>query len=322
MALNLILAMTLIALSSCGIVQKVAVNTTGNLLFDATEEIETEGNMKIFADAIPGNLKMMEGLLFLEPLNSKILVGLSKGYAGLAFAVNETGWMHEKYQDIEDGPHRQQMILNYSKALDFGLRFLEGEGISFNDLKSSMNKDNGIVELLEENLDDDTLSLEGALFTAQAMGSLILAQMNSMTMVAHLPIVKGIFDWVCVKKPDLKHGACDIFYGAYEAARPRMLGGNPEKGKKIFQEMFKKYPHNWIGRTAYIRFYLIPMADEDGYKEQKFLLQKAKSRFDASRGWKPLAKDYPEFSIKGLLLYQSLAMKRFEIIKKYEKDLF
>ena len=61
-----------------------------------------------------------------------------------------------------------------------------------------------------------------------------------MGLVSNLPIVKGLFDWVCSKSPNINFGACDIFYGAYQAQRPLMLGGNPEKGKEIFLKVEKK----------------------------------------------------------------------------------
>ena len=40
---KLLVTLMMLIGSSCGLVQKVAVSTTADMLFDATKEIETEG---------------------------------------------------------------------------------------------------------------------------------------------------------------------------------------------------------------------------------------------------------------------------------------
>lgn len=318
---NVLVALAMLVMSSCGMVQKIAVSTTADMLFDATKEIETEANWEIFRDGVPGNLKMTEGMVFVQPKNEKLLVGLAKGYAGYAFAVNETEYLPDMLRDKESG-YRYQMLSNYSKSVDFGLKFLEVNDIDFDDLKKSMNEENGVVNLLDKNLGDSTLELEGVLYTAQSLGSLIFLQKESMTMITLLPIVKGMFDWVCLKKPEINYGTCDIFAGAYEAGRPKMLGGNPAKGKEIFKNLIQKYPNNWLIRISYLRFYVIPMSEEDEFKKEMAFLKTAREKFQANIGWKPKGTVVaPEFQDKGLLLFQTIAVKQYEMIKSVEKDL-
>jgi len=320
----ILLLAVLALLGGCGLVQKVAVGTTADILFDGTKEIETESNWELFKQGVPGNLKMMEGMLYLEPKNKKLLAGLTKGYAGYAFAVNETEYLQDLYTGKSDSsPHKIQLISNYSKALEFGLRFLEQRDVRFDDFKREMNNNNGIYNLLDKELSDSLLDLEGTLFTAQSLGSLIFLQQDSMTMVALLPIVKSMFDWVCSKKPDINYGACDIFYGAYEAGRPKMLGGNPQKGKQIFLDLIKKYKHNWLLRIAYIRFSIIPRGEQEEFQEQMKFFAKVHPMYIKHLGWKPLKTDPPdEFKDKGLLLYQTLGIKQYEILKKLENEIF
>ncbi|MBI2520519.1 MAG: hypothetical protein HYV97_08875 [Bdellovibrio sp.] len=316
-----ILTLLVLISSSCGLVQKVAINTTADMLFDATKEIETEGNWEIFKDGIPGNLKMMEGMAFIQPKNKKLLVGLVKGYTGYAFAITETLYIPDQLKD-RDSNLRIQLIANYTKALDFGLRFMEVKGVSFEDLKQKINEDQGIVKLLDENFGDSTLDLEGVLYTAQSLGSLIFLQKDKMKMVSLLPIVKGMFDWIALKRPDINYGTCDIFFAAYEAGRPKMLGGNPAKGQALFKSLINKYPNNWLARIAYLRFYVIPLADEDEFKKEMTFLKNMREKFLAHIPWRPKDEpEQPEFQDKGLLLYQTIAIKQFEMIQSVEKDL-
>jgi hypothetical protein len=309
--------------SSCGMVQKVAVGTTGDLMFKSTGAIEKEGNWEFFRDGIPGNLKMMEGLVALEPRNEKLLVGLTKGFAGYAFTISETLSLNETLDGKDDGPIREQALNHYSRALEYGLRFLQEQDLSFVKLQEHVAKEGGIVSLLDKHLDyDDMADVEGVLFSAQSLGALILYQRDDMKLVALLPVVKGMFDWVCTHKPKINYGACDVFAGAYEAGRPRALGGNPDKGKEIFLKAIAEYPHNWLMRVTYLRYYVIPMSDEEAFNEQAKFLDSKYEAFKKRKVWNPRNERDQEFSNDSLMLYQSIALKQFEIIKKYKTKLF
>ena len=103
-----------------------------------------------------------------------------------------------------------------------------------------------------------------------------------------------------------------------------MLGGNPDEGRKIFLKTIKEQPHNWLARVAYIQFYLIPQSDEDGYKAQKFHLEKYQSLAEDQMKWSPnsrASKD-PAFGNKNIRFFQALAIERYKIISKYEKEFF
>ena len=97
-----------------------------------------------------------------------------------------------------------------------------------------------------------------------------------------------------------------------------MLGGNPEKGKRIFKDFIKKNPHQWLARVAYLEHYVIPMENEDAYLAQK------KDLINLSRLHRKKLKDAlgkvndPAFENQRLRLYQATAIKRFEIIRKFE----
>src|SRR5690606_29325702 len=126
--------------------------------------------------------------------------------------------------------------------------------------------------LLSKKLPSNKRAYEATAFFAQALGGLINMKKDDMVLVAQLPVAKGMFDWVCVEEPNINHGACDLFYGAYEAGRPKMLGGNPEKGKKIFLKAIELNPNNWLARVTYLQYYVIPMFDEDEWAAQKKVL--------------------------------------------------
>ena len=313
---------TIVMLTSCGSVQQVAVGTTGSLMYEATKGLESEGNWHNFKVGSIGNLMLVDGLLSLKPKDRELLVTAIKGYTGYAFAINETEYLVDYFEENETSKHKEQAIFNYAKAFSYGQRFLENYDISWETLVRSQNKPGGVEKLLEDNVSADIQNFEGVVFTAQALGGMINLQKTDMSLVALLPIVKGMFDWVCKKQPDINFGACQIFEGTYEASRPKMLGGNPEKGKKIFLKLIKENPNNWLARVAFMQFYILPMSQEDDYKTQKFFMESASRSLKKELMGNPKRKVDAAFSEPRLRLYQSLAVKRYEIIKKYEEDLF
>lgn len=307
---------------SCGGIQKVAVKTTASIIYDASFEVEMETNWENFRYGVMSNLKLMEGFLYVDKENGNLLVSLLKGYAGYAFAISETLHMEEVFLDKEDQFHKYQAISNYERALNYGLRFFKLQGLTEEMLSSTVGDEKKFQELLSDSFDSDDKNYQAVLFTAQALGGLINLQKSRMDLVAQLPIVKGLFDWVCERDPEISFGACQIFYGAYEAGRPRMLGGDPERGRKIFLESIKKYPENWLMRVSYLQFYIIPMLEEDDFKSEMQALEELKEKFNSSQRWRPGQKDEMSDTDKRIHFYQALAIKRYSIIKKYEKEIF
>ena len=319
--LGLIAIVSLI--TSCSTFNKMGVNGSSNLIYSASNATLRESNYEVFKSGIAGNLLLIEGLLAQSPDSMNLVATLNKGYAGYAFAVNETEMYEEEWSGQKTENAKKQALLNYTRALNFGLRYLREQKIELSDLASRMNEPQGIHLLLDKKLSDDKRDLEVVLFTAQSLGALINLQKDNIGLISQLSIAKEMFDWVCLKDPSINYGTCDIFYGAYEAGRPQMLGGNPQKGKEIFLKAITRHPHNWLIRAAYIQFYLIAQNDEEGFKEQMLAMKIFSEDFNSFYIYDNRPKPEALWSREeNLRLYQTLALKRYEIINRYQKHFF
>ncbi len=311
------------ALSSCSF-NHIAVTTSSPLLYSASKEVETESNFELFRSGVPGNLILMEGLLSEAPENENILATLTKGYAGYAFAVNESDMLNEEWGELKTEIGKSQALFNYTRAFNFGLRYLKKHKIELNDLLSKMNDPQGITHYLDKRLSTDVKDLETVLFTAQSFAGMINLQKDNISLVAQLPVAKSMFDWVCMKDPKIMYGTCDVFYGAFEAGRPKMLGGNPEKGKEIFLRAIENHPHNWLIRTSYMQYYLIPQNDKEGFEQQLEFLKTKQAEFNSFHVYStdPAQKEVSWSRESHLRFYQTLALKRLELMNKYQKQFF
>ncbi|MFA6238244.1 MAG: TRAP transporter TatT component family protein [Bacteriovorax sp.] len=304
---------------------RIAVNSSSNLLYSASNEAQAEPSIEQFKYAVPANLMLMEGLLSEAPENKDILVTLTKGYAGYAFVINETDMLNEEWSEAKSETGKSQALFNYTRALNFGLRYLRIQDIEFSDLIAVMNENQGIHNLLDKRLSSDKRKdLELVLFTAQSLAAIINLQKDNMSLVAQLPAAKAMFDWVCSKDPKINYGTCDIFYGAFEAGRPKMLGGNPAKGKEIFLRAIENHPHNWLIRAGYMQYYLIPQNDKEGFDLQLEFMRNKQAEFNAFHVYStdPKADEFSWSKESRLRLYQSLALKRTELMNKYQKQFF
>ncbi len=311
-------------LSSCSSFNKMAIGASSGLVYSAGMDLETQSNYDIFKSGVPGNLVLIEGLLSQSSDNLELLATLNKGYAGYAFAINETEVLNEEWGEIKTEAAKKQALFNYTRALNFGLRYLKLKKIEISDLHSKMNDPQAIAHLLDKRLSDSQSDLELVLFTAQAYAALINLQKDNISLIADLPIAKGMFDWVCMKDPKIKYGMCDIFYGAYEAGRPKMLGGNPEKGKEIFLRAIENHPHNWLIRASYMQYYLIPQNDKIGFDQQLEYLMNKQDEFNHFSIFSNSQKtdDFSWSRESSMRLFQSLALARMELMNKYQKQFF
>ena len=319
--LSMLLGTTLL---SCSSMNKMAVSGSSNLIFSASNGVLSESNFEMFKNGVAGNLVLIEGLLAQSPENKNLLATLNKGYAGYAFAVNETQMNEEEWAELKSEDGKRQALLNYTRAINFGVRYLSSEGVEFSEIINKMNEPQGIFILLDKKLSGtNKRDLEVVLFTAQSLAGAINLQKDNIGIVSQLPVAKAMFDWVCSKDPSINYGTCDIFYGAFEAGRPQMLGGNPAKGKEIFQKAITKHPHNWLIRTSYIQFYLIPQNDEEGFKEQMLALKIFHEEYNRYFIYDNQPKlEGPWMREEGLRFYQALSLKRYELINRFQKQFF
>jgi len=302
-------------MSSCGTIQKVAIGASSDLLYEASPSLETEDDWETFKNGIPGNLKLIEVLYSVKPNDEKLLVNLTKGYAGYAFGINETLYLDDVYPEKKDfSLHKERAVINYSKALKYGLEFLKLNGVTHKDLTSNMRKNKGISTLLDNNLKNVDHHRTGVLFTAQALAGLInINGKDKMALAGQLPIAKGLFDWVCEKDPKISFGACDIFYATYEVSRPF---GNRQKAAAAFEKFFKANPHNWLARMVYTQFFIMESGEEEDWDKQKAFMDKASRLHQNKVKWMPNYKGHKAFSNPNLGFFQAMALKRYEILKK------
>jgi len=307
----------LLAFSSCGTLQKMAVRSSSPMFRDSSNKLVRESNWEFFKDSAPGNLKFLEILSLQDPDNTVLLSVLVKGYAGYAFGVHETMALEDALLDKEVSPAKKQAIFFYTRAFDYGLDYLNKKNLTRQDLLSLDETE--LKKKMDDKLDKDDVS--AVLYTAQAWGSLISQQKENIVLVSQINKVKILFDWLCKKDPDIDFGTCDVFFAQYDAIRPRMAGGSPERAEVLYRAVIKKYPHNLLNRVALIQFVYLPGFEKEKYENEAKVLKEEFSKWeDVNRDQlenTSIYKDHQEYN-----LLNAIAKKRFDMIETNKTKIF
>lgn len=307
----------LILISSCSSLQKWAVRRSSPVFHKAGEQLTKEDSWEFFKNSAPGNLKFLELVYLTDPNNMDLLPTVIKAHVGYAYAVPETLAFGEELSGSSDTFQKTEAIHHYTRALDYGVHYLSLRDISRKDLLSLPEEK--LREKMEKEISRN--DLVALVYTAQAWGSLINLQKDDIALVSQIPRVKILFDYVCRVSPDIENGICDIFMAQYEASRPKMLGGNPEKAKELYASAMKKYPYHLLVPVNMIQYIHLPAMDGEEYEKLATTL-KAEFTEWASKKRENLADESKFSKHRDLNLYNAVARKRLEMIEQNKKKIF
>ncbi len=179
--------------------------------------MQEERDPALAEKAIPGNLKMLEGLLKQDPDNTWILENLAEGFCGYAYSFLE---------DTEPG--RASSL--YERGKDYALRATiirtgreKWQDLSLDEWSLALNN----VEVAHQ----------PALFwLGQCWGGWLMQNLDSVEAFADIPRLEGLMKKVHELDPAFHHAGPHLFLGAFYGGRSRMLGGNPEKSRHHFEK--------------------------------------------------------------------------------------
>ena len=246
-----------VLLAGCSI-QKMAVRTTASLMNEAAPTFEEERDVTLAEDAIPANLKMMEGLLKLDPQNPDLLLLLSKGYGGYAFSFLEDK-MEEAYGNkkiFDTYKIRAQNL--YRRARDYALTYLK----SYGDFAKNLD-----AHYLDFEKSLETFSKKDAPYLFWAgynWGNLVNLSKDDPEIVADVSKAEALMRKVVDLDENYFYGGAHLFLGVFYGSRPQLLGGDFKKSKFHFEKALEISKENFLlAHYMYARFYAVQTQDQE-----------------------------------------------------------
>jgi len=239
---------TAVSLVSGCVPRSLTVRATAKVLDHGINAVYEETDPVFARDSMPGQLKLMEVLLQSDPRNPQLLKSLAEGYFGYAFLF---------LQDEE--PDRAAALFRRSAA--YGLRLL-GRDSKWAGLRD-MPREKMVATLQTAKKGD----VPGLYWTANAWAGWANLEKSDTSALAVVPKAARIMKRVLELDPDFQFGGPDLFFGVYYASRPRMAGGDPERGKAHFESALKRTKRKFLmAHLLYAQFYTVAVLEEEQFK--------------------------------------------------------
>ena len=212
---------------------------TSTLISPSIESMQQQTDLDLVCEGAPAYLLMVDSLLARNPDNSSLLLVGSQTYAAYIAALQECGSSPERILAISEKAQR------YGQALV---------------AKHIPAADQQKLDLLQQKLAGlSTADVPEMYWGAFAWLSWIMQQKGAANAMTDLVTVEKVLQRVLQLDEGYQNSGALLFFGAYNATRPAMLGGNPELAK----EYFEKALHN-----TNRRFLLIQVTYAETYARQ------------------------------------------------------
>ncbi|RMH63712.1 MAG: hypothetical protein D6677_06560 [Calditrichaeota bacterium] len=234
----------LLILSSCSL-NRLVVSQMTPVFEKSALALYEEDDLRLAEQALAANLKLLEGMLKNDPDNTALLLMLAQGYAGYALGFVE-----------DEDPGRAKKF--YQRGRSFAQSALPA---SFTRIK-----DVAELEKAAAALDDDTMP---ALFWyAFTWAGYINLSLDTPLALLELPRVEVLMNRVAQWNPAYFNGAVYLFQGSVLGVKPRIMGGNPELAKKLFEKNLSLTHGDFLLTYIYLaRFYAAKVLDEEAFDD-------------------------------------------------------
>ncbi len=216
-----------IVLSGCSL-KKTVVNTTGLFMDDVANSFFQENDLDFAGEAIPANLKLLDGLIQASGYENEGL--LLKGCK--LYSMYAMGYLEDATMDMKKDRENTARAKNfYKRAKNYGMAVLEKN----NDFKKMIEQGSDLESFQKMMIAFNKDDVETLFWTAFAWSSYINLSKDSPEDVADLPRAKALIDRVIELDDRYFYGIPHVFMIAYYSM-PKMFGGDFDKARKEYEK--------------------------------------------------------------------------------------
>ncbi len=211
-----VLACTIMLLTACSMGQMV-VRGSQTILDSGIDSMNRETDLQLARDAMPANLKLIEGMLIEDPDNNVLRLYAAEGFYGYSFGFIE----------IENPARAKQL---YRRCYTHAQVALQQAGIN-------IDPEIATHDAVEAAVGKAGKKAVPALFwTASCLGKSIDLSRDDLSLVASLGNVAILMQRVMELDDEFYFGSAHIFFGVYYGGRSPMLGGDYARAEAEFRQ--------------------------------------------------------------------------------------
>ena len=204
----------LVCLGGCSMGQ-VAVRGSMPMMEGGIESMNRETDLELARSAIPANLKMMEGMTFVDPANGELRIRAAHGFYGYAFAFVEA-----------EAPERAARL--YQRCREHALAAVRPASLA-EQLETA-----SIEDLQRELQEADRSSVPALFWTASCWAKWIDLNRDDVQSISQLARAAAVMERVLELDEGFYHAGPHIFFGVYYGGRSPTLGGNFSRSEQHF----------------------------------------------------------------------------------------
>jgi hypothetical protein len=236
-------------ISGCS-TEKMAVRLALPLVEGQYIALQEEADPELAENALPANLKMMEGFLQEDENNSDLLTRLSEGFCGYSFSF------------IEDtDPDRAAAL--YQRGKNYALRALTAKTGIENIDKLNLDQFSSALEKMDK---DNVPSL---FWLGQCWGGWLLLSLDNPLAFVAISKVESLMKRVLALDASYNYAGPHTFLGAFYGGRSKLLGGDAEKSRYHFEKSLALTGNRFLlSRVLYAKTYAVQVQDKKLFAEQ------------------------------------------------------
>ncbi len=236
------LLLVALMLPSCSL-NRLLIKTAGGFMESGVQVVYQEEDLEIAEQFLANNLKMVELLLSRDPENPKLNLIAAQGFGAFAMAFVE-----------DENPERAARL--YQRGLAYSFRSLP-KSRRF----GSTTKPSELEVLLKKYTKKDVPAL---FWLGYNWGSYVLQHLDDPRTLVNLSKVEMIMHCVMELDETYNFAGVHLFYGSFYAARPPILGGNPEKGRHHFEKNLEITDNSfYLTKYFLARYYAVQIQDRE-----------------------------------------------------------
>jgi len=240
----ILLSVITLSLSSC------SGFLTNRLLGPITENLPQQTDINLVCEGAPSYLLMLDSLLVSNPEGKSLLLSATKAYSGFSSSLSECGAGENRIAAVTDKAHLYglRLLQHYLPLQDSGNYAQSATEDDFNSQLHQLHKDD----------------VEDVFWGTFGWISWVQSQKGSPTSIADMAIIEKIMERLLELDETYEGGSIHLFFGAYHALKPAMLGGRPDLSKEHFEKALALSKRQFlITQTTYAQTYARSVFDQE-----------------------------------------------------------
>ena len=232
-------------ITGCAARKSALIWASRPLMEGAMASLMAETDLDLARTGMEAELKILEGLLEVDPNDRAYLSLAMKGFAGYALLFVE-----------DDDPKRAKVM--YERARIYGFRLLRQGDPDIINGKSDYARFQRFLKELKP------ADLEAVYWTATAWAGRINIDLESPAAIAALPKVTAMMSWVMERDSSFFFSGPQWFFAVYYCNLPALMGGGATKSQPFFERAMSTDGNRFLlGKFLYAKTYAVQTLDRE-----------------------------------------------------------